>query len=267
MYYFFIKETGNDFIKEEFPNGETNYRDKYEIDIFIKELNLGFEFNGLWWHSDNFKDKNYHLDKTIYFNERGIRIIHIWEDEWIHKNNILKSQIKNILKRTDNRIYSRKCYIKEVDYRTAKLFLNNNHIQGNVNSVLKLGLYHGDILVSIMTFDHFEGRKKMNNNEWNLNRFCNILNHNIIGSASKLLNFFIKNYKPERIISYADRTWSSGDLYEKLEFKRVFESRPDYKYLINGIRVHKSRYKKNESLMNKFNKVWDCGKIKFERFF
>ena len=50
-----------------------------EIDIFLPELNLGFEFNGLRWHSELFKNKNYHLDKTKLCNEHGIRLIHIFE--------------------------------------------------------------------------------------------------------------------------------------------------------------------------------------------
>ena len=87
-----------DFIKSIY-NGEiiTSYRDGLEIDIFIPHLNIGFEFNGIWWHSDKFKDKWYHINKTNFFKERGIRVIHIWEDDWIFKKEIIKSQIRNLL--------------------------------------------------------------------------------------------------------------------------------------------------------------------------
>jgi hypothetical protein len=161
--------------------------------------------------------------------------------------------------------------IKEVsDINSIRSFLDNNHIQGYVNSNLKLGLYYNDELVSLMTFDHFEGRKRMNVNEWNLNRFCNKLEYSVVGGASKLLNYFIKNYDVKRIISYADRDWSKGDLYENLGFIKIGESKPDYKYLVNDKRVHKSNFKKSvtgisESKLD-LNKVWDCGKIKFELF-
>ena len=249
-----------------------SYRDGLEIDIYLPDLKIGFEFNGLYWHSEKYKYRNYHLDKTNHFKEKDIRIIHIWEDDWVFRNSITKSQICNLLYKSERKIYARNCYIKEIDSKTSISFLNNNHIQGKVNSSLKLGLYYLDELVSLMTFDHFEGRKRMSDNEWNINRFCNLINCNVIGGASKLFKYFICNYKPTRIISYADKDWSLGKLYHKLGFNNISESLPDYKYLVNGNRVHKSRYKsskiklKESEYVNKNGlfKIYDCGKIKFE---
>ena len=248
-----------------------NWRDgKMEIDIYLPHLKLGFEFNGLYWHSDIYKDNKFHLNKSSYFKERKIRLIHIWEDDWDFKRDIVKSQINGILN-LNERIFARKCYVKEIDNIICKSFLNNNHIQGNVNSVIKLGLYNGDDLLSVMTFDHFEGRNKMKNNEWNLNRFCNRLGISVIGGASKLLSFFVKNYDVKRVISYADKSWSEGNLYNKLGFNLINESKPDYKYIIDGKRVHKSRFRKSRTKMSESNimipKVWDCGKIKFEKIY
>ena len=258
-----------DFIKNLYDGKIiSNYRDsKQEIDIYLPELKLGFEFNGLYWHCDIYKDKNFHLKKTNYFKERGIRIIHIWEDHWDNKSDIIKSQIKNLLYMS-KRIFARNCKVRIIDKKICKKFLNKNHIQGNVNSVIKLGLFNNNELVSVMTFDHFEGRKKMNDNEWNLSRFCNKLNYNVIGGASKLLSFFLKNFKSNRIISYADKSWSEGNLYAKIGFSKIKSSGPDYKYIIKGNRVHKSRFKKSltnisESNLN-ISKIWDCGKIKYE---
>ena len=244
-----------------------SHKDKYEIDVYLPELKLGFEFNGIYWHSDIYKDKNYHINKTNYFKDKDIRIIHIWEDDWTFKQDIVKSQVKNLLGFSD-RIWARKCQIKEVDTKEAKLFLNNNHIQGFVNSNIKIGLYYNQELVSIMTFDKFEGRKKLTDLEWNLNRFCNKIGYSIIGGASKLLKYFINKYSPNRIISYADKDWSIGNLYEKLGFIIINESVPDYKYLVDKKRIHKSRFKKSKTGISESNlnipKIWDCGKIKFE---
>jgi len=125
-----------------------------------------------------------------------------------------------------------------------------------------------------MIFDHNEGRKKMDVDEWNLSRFCNKIDTVVIGGASKLLKHFIRNYNPTRIISYADRDWSVGDLYYKLGFINIGYSKPDYKYIIEKKRSHKSKYKKsklNTSLTEskymkekKIKRIYDCGKIKFE---
>jgi very-short-patch-repair endonuclease len=256
-----------------------SYRDGIEIDIYLPDLNIGFEFNGLYWHSEEYKDKNYHLNKSNYFNTKGIRIIHIWEDDWDNKKDIVKSMILNMLKRSKSKLYARNCYVKLIDVQTDNLFLDNNHIQGKDSSNVKLGLYYNDLLVSVMTFNKLEGRKKLLPNEYNLSRFCNIVNYNVVGGASKLLNYFINNYKPTRIISYADKDWSIGSLYYSLEFSLVSESVPDYKYVIENKRKHKQNFKKSilkidnsiterQHMLNMgFYRIWDCGKMKFERLF
>lgn len=255
-----------------------SYRDGLEIDIYLPELKIGFEFNGLYWHSEKYKDKNYHIDKTNYFKEKGIRIIHIWEDDWNFKRDIVKAQVINIIGINLNKIYARKCKVIEVGVSECREFMDENHIQGFVKSNIKLGLYYEGILVSIMTFDHYEGRKKMDDISWNLNRFCSKKEFNIVGGASKLLKYFIRNYNPKRIISYADLDWSNGDLYYKLGFNLIDITTSDYKYLVNGKRIHKSRYRKSrlgtsdkltESLImgkRNINKIWNCGKMKFEFF-
>lgn len=265
-----------EFIKNVYT-GEVipGHRDGLEIDIYLPQLKIGFEFNGLYWHSNMYKDKNYHLNKTEHFQKKDIRIIHIWEDDWDLKRDIIKSQIKNWLNITENRIFARKCKIKDInDPKIVRRFLDNNHIQGFVSSKIKLGLYYNNELVSLMTFDNFEGRKRLGVNEWNLSRFCNNINTNVIGGSSKLLNYFIKKYIPNRIISYADKDWSVGEIYEKIGFLKLYESKPDYKYIVDYKRIHKSRYKKSklntELTESKFmrkigiEKIYDCGKIKFE---
>jgi len=258
-----------------------SYRDGLEIDVYLPDLKLGFEFNGLYYHSSEFKEKNYHLNKTKHFGERGIRIIHIWEDDWKNRRDIVKSQITNLLGLTSNKIFARRCEVREIsDSKLARKFLDENHIQGFVNSRKKVGLYYDDELVSIMTFDDNEGRKKMELGGWNLSRFCNKRDYNVIGSASKLLNYFIKKYSPKRVISYADKDWSIGDLYFKLGFISLGDLEVDYKYVVDGNRVHKSRFKKSRfekmgydisqktefQLIEDVNiiKIYNCGKIKFE---
>ncbi len=259
-----------------------SYRDGLEIDIYLPDLKLGFEFNGLYWHSELFKEKNYHLDKNNHFKEKGIRIIHIWEDDWVYKRNIIESQIKNWLGLTETKIFARKCYVKEIkDSKISTKFLEENHIQGKVGSSLKLGLYHDNVLVSLMTFNRYEGRIKMEAGGWNINRFCNKINYSVVGGASKLFNYFIKNYEINRVISYSDSDWSLGNLYETLGFEKINEGNPDYKYIIDGKRVHKSRFRKDKlNLINKnettesffmkknnIYRIYGCGKVKFEKIY
>ena len=181
-----------------------------------------------------------------------------------------------LLKINKIKIRARKCQVVELfDKKLINIFLEENHIQGYVNSSIKIGLFYNNQLVSLMTFDKMEGRKKMEDGGWNLNRYCSKLGNNIVGGASKILSYFIKTYSPNRIISYADSDWSTGDLYYKLEFEKISQSGPDYKYIIGKKRVHKSNFKKSkikyESTEYEYmksigvNRIWDSGKIKFEK--
>jgi hypothetical protein len=258
------------FIKEVY-NGDVirNWRlGGLELDIYLPDLNIGFEYNGLWWHSDVYKEKDYHLDKTKYFESNRIRVIHIWEDDWRDRDWVIKSQISNTIG-VNKKIWARNCIIKTIDdIKIIREFLEKNHIQGWVKSDIKIGLFHNGDLVSLMTFDRFEGRKRMGDCEWNLNRFCNKIGHSVIGGASKLLKYFIREMNPKRIISYADRDWSRGDLYSKLGFTLSSITNPDYRYLFENKLIHKSRFRKSRTGISESKlglpKVWNCGKLKFE---
>ncbi|MCK9416078.1 hypothetical protein M0Q97_05395 [Candidatus Dojkabacteria bacterium] len=205
------------FIKENY-SGEIIENDRKilngkELDIYLPELKLAFEFNGLYWHSDLHKANNYHFKKSEECLEKGVQLIHIWEDDWKYKQNIIKSIILNKLYKTDNRIYARKTYIKEIiDTKIIENFLNDNHINNAEISDINLGLFYNNELVSIMTFIK-------NENDYILNRFCNKLNYMIIGGPSKLFKYFINNYIPKTVKTYVDRTYFNGNLYYYLGFK------------------------------------------------
>lgn len=159
-----------------------------ELDFYFKDLHFAIEFNGLYWHSTEYKDKNYHRDKFIKCNENNINLFQIYEDDWIYKKDIIKSMLRYKLNKIDNKIYARKCQIRKVNKKDIEKFLDENHLQGYSNSKLNYGLYYNNELVSLMTF----GISRFNHNEYELIRFCNKLNTNVIGAASKLLNHFIK---------------------------------------------------------------------------
>lgn len=261
---------------------ETNIKIKntnQEIDIYIPEFNIGIEFNGLYWHCELFKNENYHLEKTINCEKQKIKLLHIFEDEWIYKKDIVKSIILNKLKLTNRIIYARKCEIRKVDSKTSKKFMEDNHIQGSVNSKVNLGLFYENKLISLMTFS--KGRIIMGGkeNEWELNRFCNEINTTIVGSSSRLLKFFINEYKPEKIVSYSDIRLFDGGMYEKIGFKKISQSKPNYWYVINDIRYHRFNFRKSILIKEGFSKdkterqimldrgiyrIYDCGNIRWE---
>lgn len=279
-----------DYIKSldatiEIIKGDRKLLNGLELDIYIPSLNLAIEFDGLYYHSElsGNKNKTYHLNKTLECNKLGIQLLHIFEDEWVYKQNIVKSKLKSLLNKT-NKLYARKCNIKLIDYTTASNFLNENHLQGKDTSNIHIGLYNNDDLLSIMTFGPLRkclGSKK-EENKYEMYRFCNKLDTTIVGSASKLLNYFIKTYKPKEIISYADRRWSIGNLYQKLNFLYISASPPNYFYTKNHLtKYHRFSFRKdqlNKKLeifdpvlsewenmqINGWDRIWDCGCLKYK---
>jgi hypothetical protein len=240
------------FVQENYKNeiltNEKSIIKPYEIDIFLPEIKLGFEFNGLWWHSENFKDKTYHKKKFEMAKKSGIQIITIWEDDWVIKKDICKSFILNKLGLNNNKIYARKCIIKEVSYLEGSLFLDDNHLQGNCKSSFRVGLYYEDKLVSLMTFGKLRLplSSKSTANDWELLRFVNLKNTTCIGSASRLLKYFISKIKPNKVISYSDNLISKGELYEKIGFNYIHTSEPGYWYVINKQRQHRFNWRKSK---------------------
>ena len=161
------------------------------------------------------------------------------------------------MNKTPNRIFARKCQIKNVSYKEAKIFLENNHLQGNCISSIRIGLYFNNQLFSLMTFGKLRLPISNNRNHietYELIRFVNKINTNVIGGASKLLSFFIKNNKPKSIISYSDNLISTGHLYEKLGFKFSHISKPGYWYVVNNIREHRFNWRKNVLVKMGYNK-------------
>ena len=271
----FIKLLGIDIIEN-----SRNIISPLELDIFIPSKKLAIEYNGLHWHSELYKDDNYHLNKTQECEKQGIQVIHIFEDEWLDKKDIVKSRLMNILGLTPNKIYARKTEIREVSPKDAKQFIDENHLQGNVNAKIKLGLYYNNELVSIMTFGSLRNTlgNKSKEKEYELYRFCNKINTSVIGGADKLLKHFIKTYEPKQIISYADRRWSQGGLYQKLGFQFIHNSPKSFSYIINNKREFRFKYRKDvlikqgfdpnktarEIMLNrKLYRIYDCGSKKY----
>lgn len=257
--------------------------DNGEIDIYIPSLKVGIEYNGLRWHSELFKDdKNYHLNKLNECNKKGIKLVQIFEDEYIMKKNIVLQKISYLLNCNKHlpRIMARKCIIKEIPMFDAKNFLEENHIQGFTPSTIYMGCFYKEELVGVMTF------LKEKEFEWNLTRFATSNMYICNGVAGRLFKSFIRTYSPKYVKSFADRRWTlcgQNNLYTKIGFELDSILRPDYRYYMPseyGIeRLHKFRFRKDR-LYKKYGlskdlteremceqigayRIYDCGLFKY----
>lgn len=253
-----------------------------EIDLFIPEYDFGIEFNGNYYHSycenDVLDDRRkgdilYHQNKSLKAKEKGIFIYHIFEYEWNdkRKQEIIKSQLRNLCHKNDNKIYARNCEIKEVkDNKLIRSFLDKNHLQGYRSSKIKLGLFYNDELVSLMTFGK-PYLSKSNNYEWELYRFCNKLNTSVIGGFNKLLNYFIKVYNPKNILTYSNFAKGSGSIYKNAGFECLELTKPNYVWW-KGTNLgdeilarYQTQMKDEVKIMeaNDYSRIYDCGNNKW----
>jgi len=217
-----------------------------------------------------------------------IQLLHIFEDEWINKKKIVKSIIGSKLGIVDCKIYGRKTEVREInDNKLIRDFLEINHLQGFVGSKIKIGLFYDDELVSLMTFGKKRiamGNKIRKDGEYEMLRFCNKLNTTVIGGASKLLKYFVKTYHPKSILTFADRRYSNGELYKKLGFEFIENTRPNYWYFKTHelIRHYRFNFRKNVLVKEGYDsnkteseimrergylRIYDCGNMKFEKLF
>ena len=275
-----ISYAENDIIKFLKDNGEQPIQGNKklinkELDILCGNI-FAIEYNGLMWHSHGtskfsmfnnpIENKNKHLIKTEECENKNIQLFHIFENEWIDpiKQNIWKSVLLSKLKKNKT-IMARKCTIKELTNKETDIFLIDNHLQGKCVSSIRYGLYFNNELVSVMTFGQSRINKKY---EYELIRFCSLKNVTIVGGASKLLKYFERNINPKTLISYANRRWSKGNLYEVLNFKLIGKTKPNYFYFKHGqnnMLYSRQQFQKHK-LKDKLN-IFDSNKTETENMF
>lgn len=259
-----------------------------ELDIYFPDYKIAIEIDGLYWHGElQGKDKKYHLNKTIECEKLGIQLIHIFEDEWeLNRSMVLNKIGQKIGVFFGHKYQARKCKIKQLSFDDCKIFLELNHLQGGDISPIRFGLFNNNELISVMTFSKpniSRGKKISEDGEYELSRFASKENTLCIGAGGKLLQHFIKNHSPKKIISYADKRWSSSvsNVYLKLGFEFIHSSEPGYWYFKPSERLRYHRFNFTKASLVKsgadplktewqimqesgYDRIWDCGHLKYE---
>ena len=251
----FIKELGIHNIQKR----NRSLLNGLEIDIYLPDYKIGIEFNGNYWHSSLHKPKYYHFEKAKIAEENNIRLIQIWEYEWIDpiQQNKIKSLLKIALGKVDSRIYARKCEIREISNAEAKEFNNRNHLQGHRNAQITYGLFYNNELVQLMSFS------KNKKYEWEIIRGCPASNNIVVGGVSKLFNHFIKLNKPNEVFSYCDFNKFDGHGYTELGLNFIGYTGPDKKWLCNHKVVNRNPKKYKELKKDSIAELWGAGSKKY----
>ena len=244
-----------------------------ELDFVIPSHQMAIEFNGLYWHSEvsGCKDRKYHVNKMQQCGNQGLKLLTIWEDEWIKNNEICKSVISSYCGKSQ-KIAARACDIVTLTTAQEKEFFTTNHLQGYIGSSFNVGLKYGEQIVACMSF----AKSRFNRNvEWELMRNATAKNFVVVGGASKMFKHFLKKCNPASIVSYCDRRWFTGEIYSRLGFIRKSVNPPTYWYTDYKSRFHRFQFQKHKikhlvengaeltewqiQQQMGYDRVWDCG--------
>lgn len=252
-----------------------------EVDLYLPELKIAFEYNGLYWHSEIYKNPTYHIEKTQNLLANGIKLYHIWEDDWLYKKDIIKSMVSAILGNS-TRIYARKCRVDYVTSAEYVKFSKENHLKGYSTASKVIGLYYNDELISLMSFSKTRKLIDSSNSvyEYELIRSCTKMNYSVVGGASKLFNFFSNNIG-KSLVTYCDVSFSPdlvSTVYNKCGMKYLKLTTPGYYWVIDGKRSNRLNWTKQKLIDSGYSpdktadeimtgigayKIWDCGNYKF----
>lgn len=212
-----------------------------ELDLWLPEHNIGIEYHGLHWHTVN-RVGNAHREKWELANSVGVRIIQIFEDEWLNKQEIVKARLRAIVGKS-NKIYARKTEVKTIEFSQAREFLEAHHIQGAGPAAKAYGLFHQDQLVAVATFGKSRtgGMTAAKDSKWEVLRYAS--EGTVVGGFTKLFSAFLRQYTPEEVISYCDLRYGIGGVYKAAGFQLHGITEPDYWWVPNGKVQRVPRYR------------------------
>ena len=233
-----------------------------EIDIYLPDKKIAIECNGTYWHSEIYKDSNYHFNKSKSCEEKGIRLIHIWEYEWNNERQrpILENILLSACGKIEYKIYARNCKIEVRKSNEMKEFFEQNNIQGFRGGKFAICLIHNnEVVMSYIMGSAFFGKGKY---EWEVIRGATKLGVIVVGGASKIWSYFIKNYNPNSCVYYVDYNYFNGSSILHLDNKfKMIRVQPSYKNWWINDHIVKNREPGNNHAIKQAYKEGKCYKI------
>ena len=269
-----------DFVSDLLKNDETVAKNSKkiippkELDIFVEGYNFAIEYNGLYWHSEFFKNEKDHYEKFLECQKNGISLFHIFSDEWKNKQDIIKSMIEYRFGKIQTKIPANKCELRVIEKNgDMEVFFEENHVGGHVRSKIAFGLFYNEELIQCVSL-----RKPMHKSLYKdsieIARSATKKYTVVQGGLSKLFKK-IKEYAIENqyrnILCYCDlRYGTSGKGYEILGFSNEGHTGIDYWYTDDYARYDRFKYRAQNGISEKevaknagVKKIFGCGSYRF----
>lgn len=230
-----------------------NLNDKCYIPDFIIN-NLIVECDGLYWHSDECRPDDYHVNKKEVYDNAGYNSLFFREDEIREKFDIIKSMVLNQLNRS-KRIFARHCQLDKLDDKHSDLFFETNHLMGKGRGSTYVLRFKDEIVAALRL-------KRTKDKNYEISRFCNVKFNSVVGSFSRLLKFAIKDKQPDSVMTFIDRRYGKGHYLENLGFDYVHVY-PSFRWTDGFITFHRLKFPGNSGYDNGLFKIYDCGQAKW----
>lgn len=278
-----------------------------ELDIVVPDHHLAIEFNGIFSHSEQAvfekhakpRPHSYHAEKTRETREQGYQLVHVWEDDWLHRRELVMRALAHKLHATDRlpdvlpdinplayeRLYARKLTVRTVPGDVARRFWQDNHLQGPVNCTVNIGLYDTNgvlrALLGVGRKNH-GSRVSLPEGTWDIQRYATL--GVIVGGFTKLLAHAETLVPVDTWTSWSDNDISDGGMYQAAGFTLDKRQAPSYSYVgrtTRWERVHRSTYTKQRfindpdlayepgqteyetALANRLYRIYDAGKTRW----
>lgn len=245
-----------------------------ELDIYLPDFNVAIEYNGVYWHSEVYRDEEYHKSKHDRCKEQGVRLLTIFEDEWEQNRDIVEQTILNILKVSGNYTYA-ECDVRPVSNKEKSKYFKQNSILGDSSSSLSIGLYT-DTLIACMSLN------RLANEAYKIERYTEVIR--TPSTLAKMIAYVETNHNPSKILVDVDLRWEDDLELEQCGFRFEESLAPDYTYVVKKQRYDKRKVtsKKVKSILkdryddtltesdnmirNGILKLYDCGSARLVKY-
>ena len=278
-----------------------------ELDIVVPDHHLAIEFNDIFSHSEQVvfekcakpRPHSYHAEKTREAREQGYQLVHVWEDDWVHRRELVMRALAHRLHAVDRlpdvlpdinplaceRLYARKLTVRTVPGDVARRFWQDNHLQGPVNCTVNIGLYDQDdvlrALLGVGRKNH-GSRVSLPDGTWDIQRYATL--GIVVGGFTRLLAHAETLIPVHTWTSWSDNDISDGGMYQAAGFTPDKRQGASYSYVgrtTRWERVHRSTYTKQRfiddpdlayepgqteheaALANRLYRIYDAGKTRW----
>lgn len=278
-----------------------------ELDIVVPDHHLAIEFNDIFSHSEQAvferhakpRPHSYHAHKTREASSQGYQLVHVWEDDWLHRRELVLRALAHRLHAVDRlpdvlpdinslacqRLYARNLTARRIHGGVARRFWQDNHLQGPVHCTINIGLYDQDgvlrALLGVGRKNH-GSRVSLPTGTWDIQRYATL--GVIVGGFTKLLAHAETLVHVDTWTSWSDNDISDGGMYRAAGFTVDKRQAPSYSYVgrkTKWERVHRSTYTKQRfindpdltyqsgqteheaALANKLYRIYDAGKTRW----